>query len=420
MTQGIDKSIVILVVLLLLTGLTAVYSSTAVLPPAMQKGDAALDTASQFIYLKKQGFTMLLGIVAMLIAYKLPLKYWKKLTLVLLALSVIALLLVFTPLGINAGGAKRWLRLWPSSFQPSELVKLSMVIFMAWYMSRAAYDREKFLHFCIPVAVMVVFQGIFMMQPDFGAAMSLAILTLTMLFISGVRLRYLSYLGLCALPVVAYLIMTPYRLKRVVTFLDPWKDPQGAGFQLTQSFIAFGSGGLQGVGLGESKQKLAFLPEVHTDFIFSLIGEELGFIGAAIVVTLFLLLFFRGFMIARRTEDAFAYYLAVGVSLMIAVQAIVNFAVVTGLAPTKGLPLPFISYGGSSLLISLIAIGLLMNVSRHREATPLRGYLHIGGTAGGSGGDDGPGSKPNQYALGRGYGQQRNKPVASRRGFRRS
>jgi cell division protein FtsW len=418
MTQGVDKSIVILVFLLLLTGLTAVYSSTAVLPPSMQKGDANLETASQFVFLKKQGFTMLLGIVAMLIAYKTPLKYIKKFTIVLLIIAVVSLLLVFTPLGINAGGAKRWLRLWPSSFQPSELVKLAMVIFMAWYMSRQDYDREKFLHFAIPVAVMIAFQGIFILQPDFGAVMSLAILTLTMLFISGTRLRYLGYLSLFAIPAVIYLVMAPYRLRRVITFLDPWKDPQGAGFQLTQSFIAFGSGGLQGVGLGESKQKLAFLPEVHTDFIFSLIGEELGFIGAAIVVMLFLLLFYRGFMIARRTEDPFAYYLATGVSLMIAVQAIVNFAVVTGLAPTKGLPLPFISYGGSSLLISLAAVGLLMNVSTHRAEKNLRGFLHIGGTAGSGSEEEGKANRPNQYALGRGYGQ-RSRVFSGRRGSRR-
>jgi cell division protein FtsW len=418
MTQGVDKSVIILVVLLLLTGLTAVYSSTAVMPPASQKAGANMDLASQFVFLKKQGFTMLLGIVAMLVAYKTPLGFIKKMTIPLLILAVIALLLVFTPLGINAGGARRWLRLWPSSFQPSELVKLAMVVFMAWYMSRLSYDKDKFLHFAIPIAVMVAFQGVFMMQPDFGAAMSLAILTLTMLFVSGTRLRYLGYLCMLALPAVVYLITAPYRLRRVITFLDPWKDPQGAGFQLTQSFIAFGSGGLQGVGLGESKQKLAFLPEVHTDFIFSLIGEELGFIGAAVVVTLFMLLFIRGFMIARKTEDSFAYYLATGVSLMIAVQAVVNFAVVTGLAPTKGLPLPFISYGGSSLLISLVAVGLLMNVSTQRAEKNVRGLLHIRGSGGVEEGQ--PGRPPSQYAIGRGYGWQRARSAAARKGFRRS
>jgi cell division protein FtsW len=419
MTQGADKSIVILVILLVLIGLTAVYSSTAVVPPGLQKGDAAVDPISQFVYLKKQGFTMLLGIIALLVAYKVPLKYLRKLAVPLLVLSLIGLLLVFTPLGITAGGARRWLRLWPSSFQPSELVKLSMVIFLAWFASTAFFNREKFLYFCIPIAVMAIFQLIFMMQPDFGAAMSLAILTLTLLFLAGARLRYLCYIALCALPVVVYLLMEPYRLKRIITFLDPWKDPQGAGFQLTQSFIAFGSGGLQGVGLGESKQKLAFLPEVHTDFIFSLIGEELGFIGAAIVVTLFLLLFFRGFMIARKTEEPFAYYLAAGISLMIAIQAIVNFAVVTGLAPTKGLPLPFISYGGSSLVISLIAVGLLLNVSRYRVAKPLRGLMHIGGTAEGSGAEAEQGLKRNQYALGRGYGQYRNRTSSLRKGSKK-
>jgi|WetSurMetagenome_2_1015567.scaffolds.fasta_scaffold00413_6 cell division protein FtsW len=416
MTQGADKSIIILVVLLALTGLTAVYSSTAVIPPSIQKGSAAIDATSQFAYLKKQGFTALLGIAALLIAYKMPLKYLKKMAIAILLLSLAGLLLVFTPLGISAGGARRWLQLWPSSFQPSELVKLSMVIFLAWFMSRTSYDSEKFFHFLIPIAVMAVFQLIFILQPDFGALMSLAILTVTLLFLSGTRLRYLSYLALCGAPVLIYLIMAPYRLRRIVTFLDPWKDPQGAGFQLTQSFIAFGSGGLQGVGLGEGKQKLAFLPEVHTDFIFSLIGEELGFIGAAVVVTLFLLLFFRGFMIARKTEDPFAYYLAMGVSLMIAVQAVINFAVVTGLAPTKGLPLPFISYGGSSLVVSFIAIGLLLNVSRYRAAKPLHGVMHIGAQPECVGVETGQGSRSSQYALSRGYGQFRNRPGQARKG----
>jgi cell division protein FtsW len=419
MTQGADKSIAVLVLLLVLIGLTAVYSSTSVVPPSMQKTDAETDSQSQFAYLKKQGFTMLLGIFALLIAYKIPLKYLRKLAIPLLVISLVGLVLVFTPLGISAGGAKRWLRLWPSSFQPSELVKLSLVIFMAWFMSTPFYDREKFMHFFIPIVIMAIFQAVFIMQPDFGAFMSLAILTLTMLFLAGARLRYLCYIALCAIPVVAYLIMEPYRLRRIITFLDPWKDPQGAGFQLTQSFIAFGSGGLQGVGLGESRQKLAFLPEVHTDFIFSLIGEELGFIGAAAVVTLFLLLFFRGFFIARKTEDPFAYYLAMGISLMIAIQAIVNFAVVTGLAPTKGLPLPFISYGGSSLVVSLTAVGLLLNVSRFRAAKPLRGLMHIGAVSEGRVADTEQTFKPNQYAMGRGYQQYRNRAAALKKGARK-
>jgi cell division protein FtsW len=419
MTSGADKSVIILVILLILIGLTAVYSSTSVVPPSLQKTETAVASFGEFGYLKKQGFTVGLGIIAMIIAYKIPLSALRKLTVPLLVISLIGLVLVFTGLGISAGGARRWLRLWPSSFQPSELVKLAMVIFLAWFMSRASYDKDKILFFIIPISVMMIFQAVFMMQPDFGATLSLAILTVAMLYLSGTRMRYLLYLGLLALPVVVYLAMAPYRLKRITTFLNPWKDPQGAGFQLAQSFIAFGSGGLEGVGLGESRQKLAFLPEVHTDFIFSLIGEELGFIGAAVVVGLFLILFIRGFMIARRTEDAFAYYLATGLSLMIAVQAVVNFAVVTGLAPTKGLPLPFISYGGSSLIVSMIAMGLLLNVSQYRSEKTRRGMMHIGNTAAATT-ENSEGTKPSQYALGRGYGQYRNRPRSARKGGSRA
>ena len=412
MTQRVDKIIVVLIVLLILIGLTAVYSSTSVISPSLQqKGKALSSSIDQFSYLKKQFFTVLIGIVALFMASKVPLHYLKKMVIPILAISFIFLLLVFTSLGISAGGARRWLRLWPSSFQPSELVKLSMVIFLAWYMSRASYNKEKFLSFLIPLLVMAAFQVVFLKQPDFGATMSLAVLTVAMLFLSGIRLRYLFSLGLVAIPVLIKLISEPYRWKRVVAFLDPWKDPQGSGFQLIQSFIAFGSGGLQGVGLGESKQKLSFLPEVHTDFIFSLIGEELGFIGAAVVVTLFFCLFIRGFMIARKVEEPFAYYLASGISLMIAIQSVFNFAVVTGLVPTKGLPLPFISYGGSSLVVSMVAAGLLLNVSRFREAAkqgheiyhvrsrpPEDEALSAGETP-----------KADQYAMGRGYGQYRTK-----------
>ncbi len=239
-----------------------------------------------------------------------------------------------------------------------------MVLFLSGYMSMSRYSKEKFTSFLIPIVIMGVFQVIFLKQPDFGAAMSLGLLTISMLFLSGIKLRYLFSLGLLVIPVLTKLIMEPYRWKRVVAFLDPWKDPQGSGFQLVQSFIALGSGGLTGVGLGEGKQKLFFLPEVHTDFIFSLIGEEVGFIGASVVAVLFFIFFLKGISIARKAAEPFHYYLAYGLSMMIALQAIFNFAVVTGMLPTKGLPLPFISYGGSSLIINMTAVGLLLNISR--------------------------------------------------------
>jgi cell division protein FtsW len=422
MTGRVDKLSVVLVVLLILIGLTAVYSSTSVVSPALQqKGKALSGTVTQFSYVKKQFFTVLIGIVAMFMAAKVPLYWLKKMVIPLLVISFLCLLLVFTSLGISAGGARRWLKLWPSSFQPSELVKLAMVIFLAWYMSLASFNKDKFVSFAIPILVMAAFQVVFLKQPDFGATMSLAVLTIAMLFLSGIKLRYIFSLALVAIPVVIKLISEPYRWKRVVAFLDPWKDPQGAGFQLTQSFIAFGSGGLQGVGLGESRQKLSFLPEVHTDFIFSLIGEELGFIGATIVVALFFCLFIRGFVIARKLEEPFAYYLASGISLMIAVQSVFNFAVVTGLVPTKGLPLPFISYGGSSLVVSMVAAGLLLNVSRFRDLSKGQEILHIKSRQS----EDqaafaGEMPKSSQYSLGRGYLQSRTDGHSKTYNFRRS
>lgn len=370
-----DRWTLLLVLALILIGLTAVYSSTSVISPDLiEKYRKKGVLVSQFGFLKKQLFTVGLGVAVMLLACKAPREWLKKLAVPLLIFSFVCLLLVFTPLGVTAGGARRWLRLWPSTFQPSELVKLGMVLFLAYFMSLPGFRTDRLRSFLIPIAVMGVFQAVFLLQPDFGAVMSLAMLTMAMLFLSGIRMRYLLSLGLLGIPVVVKLLSEPYRMKRVTAFLDPWKDPQGSGFQLVQSFIALGSGGLTGVGLGEGKQKLSFLPEVHTDFIFALIGEELGFIGTVFVALLFFALFLRGIALARRMKDPFSYYLAFGVAMMVALQAVINFAVVTGMVPTKGLPLPFISYGGSSLIVNMLAVGVLLNVSRFRgqgARTPL-------------------------------------------------
>jgi cell division protein FtsW len=350
---------------LLLAGLGAlmIYSSTSVVTPQL-----AEQNVTQFYYFKKHLFTMGLGVAVMFAAFRVRPSLLKKLSIGLLAFSFLLLILVFVPgVGITAGGAKRWIRLWPSTFQPSELVKLAMVIFLARFVSMPEFRGDRFIYFIIPVIIMAVFQGIFLRQPDFGAAMSLGVLTLGMLFLAGVRLRYILYLSALCVPVVAKLLLEPYRFRRLTAFLDPWRDARGSGFQLVQSFIALGSGGLTGVGLGKSHQKLAFLPEVHTDFIFSMVGEELGFVFAALVVGLFAFLFVRGIRIAGRTKDGFVYYLSYGLSMMVAFQALVNFGVVTGLLPTKGLPLPFMSYGGSSLLVNMAAVGILLGVSQPRQ-----------------------------------------------------
>ena len=364
MNKTYDRWFLLITFFLLGLGALMIYSSTAVVTPSMAKKDV-----TQFFYFKRHLFTMLLGFVALFTAYKLEPDTLKKIALPLLVFSLLILVLVFIPgMGISAGGSKRWLKLWPSTFQPSELVKLSMVIFLAKYMSTYHYRTDSFVSFIKPIAIMAVFQVIFLKQPDFGAAISLGIITLAMLFFSGMRLRYLLSMAVFALPVVIELIKEPYRWKRVMSFLNPWDDPQGSGFQLIQSFIALGSGGITGVGLGESKQKLLFLPETHTDFIFSLVGEELGLIGAGVILLLFVMLFVRGIATTNRAKDSFVYYLSFGLSIMIALQALINFFVVTGMIPTKGLPLPFISYGGSALLVNMAAVGILLNLSKGEDS----------------------------------------------------
>jgi cell division protein FtsW len=355
-----DRWLLILALMLVCFGALMVYSSTSVVTPGMEK-----KRISEFYYFKKHIFSMAIGLVVMYAAYRVRPSCIRKAAVPLLVLSFVLLVLVFLPgLGVSAGGARRWIRLWPTTFQPSELVKLAMVIFLAQYMSGRDYRTDRFACFLVPVGVVGVFQAVFIFQPDFGAAMSLGALALFMLFISGTRLRYIASLLVLCSPVLVKLLMEPYRLKRITAFLDPWKHHLDSGFQLVQSFLAFGSGGLTGVGLGRSRQKLDFLPEVHTDFIFSMVGEEMGFIVAVLVVACFALIFLRGMKIAAGATDSFAFYLTFGLSMMLALQAMVNFCVVTGMLPTKGLPLPFLSYGGSSLLINMAAVGMLLNFSR--------------------------------------------------------
>jgi cell division protein FtsW len=362
-----DKWLLLVAVLLIGFGALMIYSSTSVVTPVLARRGV-----KEFYYFKRHIFTILVGFACMFAAYKMGPSFIRKISIPLLVFSFFLLVLVFVPhIGVSAGGANRWIRLWPSTFQPSELVKLSMVIFLARYLSMPEYSPDNYKSFIKPLGVMVIFEAAFLKQPDFGAAMSLTVLTFAMLFLSGVKLRYIASLLLLAVPVIIKLAMEPYRLRRITSFLNPWDDAQGSGFQLVQSFIALGSGGLTGVGLGSSKQKLAYLPESHTDFIFSIIGEEFGLIGVIFVIALFLVLFIKGVSIANKAKDGFVYYLAIGLSLMVSLQALINFAVATGLVPTKGLPLPFISYGGSSLLVNMAAIGILLNISKGEDSAPV-------------------------------------------------
>ena len=357
------RSIIIPVIILVFIGTLMVYSSTALM--SMRKYD------NGFHYLWKHLFTVFAGTATMLILSRFDFEKIRPLVYVLIGVSLLMLLCVFVPgIGIEANGAKRWLRLWPTTFQPSELAKVVMVIFLADYMDKHFHRMREFTYgILIPVGVMLVFQIIIIMQPDFGAVMSLGILTVCLLILGGARLRHVGLLLLMSLPAIYVLVFSSaYRMKRIMCFTDPWNEPFGCGFQLVQSFIAFGSGSLFGVGLGGSRQKLYFLPEVHTDFIFSIIGEELGLVGVVTVVGVFVWLFIKGIKLAARTGDPFGYFLTIGLTMMIGVQAIINFAVSTGLMPTKGLPLPFISYGGSALLINMAAAGILLNIAQRNNS----------------------------------------------------
>jgi len=290
-----------------------------------------------------------------------------------LGLTLILLIAVFFLDRTHA--THRWIRVGPLSFQPSELAKLVVIFYLAWFLEIRRAPRgvgvNDPLHTLLPtLGTVLVIVALILAEPDMGTACMIAFIAAMMLFVAGISLRYISFTGLGAIPAIYLLIVrVPYRLERVQAFFSPGTDPQGRGFQLLQSLIAIGSGGFTGVGLMESRQKLFYLPEAHTDFIFAVICEEFGFIGAAVVLTLFAAYGWRGFVAAMKAPDDFGRFLGIGITTMVVGQAFINLSVVLGLMPTKGIPLPFISYGGSSLLGMLLATGVLLNISQHADDT---------------------------------------------------
>jgi cell division protein FtsW len=297
--------------------------------------------------------------------------WWKRLAIPLLGLMIILLVLVLVPsFGVVANGARRWLRVGPISLQPAELAKLIAVIYLAAYLAKREDRITNFLGGLVPPLLVIgVLGGFVLLERDLGTVVVLGSIAISLLFLGGARLSHLVSLGLCAVPVALVLVLSSkYRRERLMTFLAPWKDASDAGFQITQSFLAFGSGGPFGVGLGEGKQKLFFLPEAHTDFVLALVGEELGLVGTGAVIVLFALFVVRGFQVAARARMPFGRYLGMGITLLIGVQALINASVVTGLVPTKGLTLPFVSYGGSSLVTCMVGVGILLNISRDRQS----------------------------------------------------
>jgi len=357
--QGTDHSILLLAVCLTCLGVVMVFSSSSIM--------AIRDYGDSLFFLKRQGAYAIVGFAAMALMMRIDLNVLRKAAWPVLGVCALLLIAVLIPgVGKKVGGAARWIRVGGLTFQPAEFVKIGLVLFMAHSLARKQDKVKSFRFGFLPyMLILAVLLGLVLAQPDLGSALTLGVVAVTMLLVAGTRLKYLAGIALISLPFLYFMVMNvDYRRRRIMAFLDPWGDPSDTGFQIIQSWIAFGSGGAFGQGLGESKQKLFYLPEAHTDFIFSVIGEELGFIGVIVIAAMFMLLILRGMKTALNAPNEFSCFLAFGVTLLIGLQAFVNMAVVMGMVPTKGLALPFISYGGTSLVTTLTAIGILLNVSR--------------------------------------------------------
>src|SRR5215470_13238203 len=358
---SIDKWLFGSTLLLVVVGVVMVFSASAVM--------ASERFGSPYHFLWRQLGWAIAGLVAMALIMKLNYRQLKRPAIVyaLLAISTLLLLAVFFL--DRSHNTHRWVRLGALSFQPSELAKPALILFLAFFLESRTKSIDDWRHTLLPaVFPAILFAGLIVKQPDLGTSIVCLGITAVILYVAGMRLRYFGYALLPLLPVLYFLLFhVGWRRDRMLAFLDPYSDPQGRGFHVIQSLIAVGTGGVTGMGLMEGKQKLFYLPEPHTDFIYAVVSEEMGLIGAVVIVALFSILAFRGFRAAFRRRDLFGRYLAIGITAMIVVQAFFNISVVLALLPTKGIPLPFISYGGSSLFVMLASVGVLLNVSQQAD-----------------------------------------------------
>ncbi len=358
-----DKWLFAATVGLALFGVVMVYSASAVM--------AQRENGNEFHYVLKQGIWTGIGFVVMLAAMQVDYKHLKNRRVVygLLAVTTVMLLTVFAFPATN--GAHRWIKLPKLSIQPSELSKPALVIFLAYFLERRAGGEGQFWTTFMPCAIVTcALAGLIVIEPDLGTAMMLGVIFVVVVYTAGARLKHLAMVAAPALLVVAgLLIFVPFRIRRLITFLDPWADPQGSGFQVVQSLIAVGSGGPNGLGFAQGKQKMLFLPFAHSDFIYAVVGEELGLVGALAVIAVFALFLWRGIRTSLLAPDRFGMLLAFGLVTAIVTQALFNISVVLSLVPTKGIPLPFISYGGSSLMPTLAAAGILLNISQQASGS---------------------------------------------------
>lgn len=355
----VDQTLQITAFSLLALGMAMIFISSNVMAQA-QYSDA-------YYFIKRQGIYAVLGLVALFVGRSIDYHNYKRWAYRILLISLVSLVLVFAPgIGGKVRGAARWLRLGPLTLQPSEFAKLAVVLFMAYSLSR---KQEKMKYFAIGFLPHMLVAGLFialiLKEPDFGTSVTLLIIVFIMLFVGGTRLTHiLLSLSACIPLGILMVLRDPKKFARVLSFMDPWKHGQDVGYQLKQALLAIGSGGLWGLGPGQSRAKLFYLPDCHTDFILAIFTEEMGFWGFLLVLSLFAIVICRGIRLSLKAPDSFGSYLALGLTLMIGLPALINMAVVSGILPTKGLSLPFLSYGGSGLLVNLLAVGILLNISR--------------------------------------------------------
>lgn len=357
-----DFILVILTLLLLTIGLIMVYSASAVW--ATYKFD------DSFFFAKRQLLFAGVGVIAMFFLMNVDYWTWRTWAKMLIIVCFFLLVAVLIPgIGMERNGSRSWIGVGAFSIQPSEFMKLAMIAFLAKFLSENQKKITSFKKGLVPsLGLVFTAFGIIMLQPDLGTGTVMVGTCIVMIFVSGARVIHFVWLALLGVAgFVGLVLSAPYRIKRITSFLDPWEDPLGSGFQIIQSLYAIGPGGLFGLGLGQSRQKFFYLPEPQTDFIFAILAEELGFIGGSFVILLFGLLLWRGVRIALGAPDLYGSFLAIGIITMVAIQVMINVGVVTGLMPVTGITLPFLSYGGSSLTLMLMAIGVLLNVSRYSK-----------------------------------------------------
>ena len=358
---SVDRTLFVVTLLLVFVGLVMVFSASAVMAQAKYN--------SPYTFLLRQVAWAAAGLAAMAVIMKIDYRHYRNPGIVFSLLGLTTLLLISVFFLDRSHNTHRWIHWGAFSFQPSEVAKPALILFLAYFLETRTRAMDDWRRTLMPAVLpTLLFAGLIVKQPDLGTAMACVGITAAILYVAGMRLRYFFYgAAMSVVPLYALIFRVKWRYERILAFLDPYSDPQGRGFHIIQSMIAVGTGGLTGLGLMEGKQKLFYLPEPHTDFIFAVTAEEVGLVGAIAVVALFVIFLYRGLRTAIRTEDTFGRYLATGITAMVVLQACINISVVLGMMPTKGIPLPFISYGGSSLFVTLACVGVLLNITQQTD-----------------------------------------------------